>query len=103
MGLPWPQKALIFAYVAVTLSPSDGQTIDACDDPQCDTANATGSVRFAGFPPPSTIEDNIWTLFTAVKEVQDIPANLSHIEQTFCLNTIPSSRPILQICHTGAA
>jgi hypothetical protein len=33
MGLPWPQKALIFAYVAVTLSPSDGLTIDACDDP----------------------------------------------------------------------
>src|SRR2546421_7838161 len=88
MGLSRSQEALILAYM-VTLSPSYGLTIDSCDNPQFDTANATGSVRFAGFPPPSTIENNTWTLSTAVKEVQDIPANLSYIEQTFWLNTDP--------------
>jgi hypothetical protein len=89
MGLSRPLRALILAYVAVTLSPSYGLTIVSCDNPQFDTANATGSIRFAGFPPPNTIENNTCTLSTAVKEFRTFLPTLSHVEQTFRLNTDP--------------
>lgn len=37
----------------------------------------------------NTLENNTWTLPTAIKEIQEASVNESHIEQTFKLDTDP--------------
>jgi hypothetical protein len=66
-----------------------------CNNSQFQTYNATGSISFPGFQPPSAtsmlaaLPSGTWTISTAIKDHRNYTKNTSHVEQTFWLDTNP--------------
>ena len=91
-SFPLPQTSSLAGAFIVLLSSSSLAFAFEYANTAFDTVNATGSVRLPGFEfrqPDPTIENNTWTISTALTESTLTATNTTEIQQDFWLNTNP--------------